>query len=401
MISMSSGSDPIAGSQTVNDRTLSSVAAKRPVQVGVIDPHYNLERVSYGLKPAGYKYRKVRRVPIQRLERRGTFLNYTPLLFDRGIDLVHTFNMIPLNARRFVLHCEMELPRYLGLVKPWQVRLGQRLLGSAPCRSILTLSDIAATQAKHKYQELGMPEIADKIKTFRGAVAPSRHDSIKQPSQSGPLKLLFVGRDAVRKGLVPTLDAIEEIRRGGLEVTLTIVSGLDAEGDYVFGPFAPSLSLLKNRVKSTPWVDHIEGAPNDRVRDLMREHDAFILPTMDESLGWVFIEALSEACPVITTDVFAIPELVEDGVSGYLLKVPCNEDRRWEGLFLDGDEKREAVLKVTSSFHDQLVTIIQDAHADRESLASKGIAGQRAMSQLYGRDQATKELQGIYEHALR
>src|SRR5687768_13152292 len=94
-----------------------------PRAVGVVSPHYGLERVSYMLPVPGYEFHTVRRVPFQRLEKSGTFWANTPVLLDRSASLVHTFNMLPLNGPRFVTSFEVELPRYLGNPRPWQMNL--------------------------------------------------------------------------------------------------------------------------------------------------------------------------------------------------------------------------------------------------------------------------------------
>src|SRR3982751_2886615 len=92
--------------------------------VGVVAPHYNLERLSYLLPVPGYRFVTLRRLPLHRLEKGGTFWGNTPLLLDRSVPLVHTWNMLPPNARRFVISFELELPRYLGRPRPWQMRTG-------------------------------------------------------------------------------------------------------------------------------------------------------------------------------------------------------------------------------------------------------------------------------------
>ena len=368
--------------------------------IGIIDPHYNLERVSYGLSAPGFSYRRLRRVPIHRLQRRGTFFNYTPLLVNGSRDVVHTFNMIPINAKRFVVSFEMELPRYLGAVHPWQNRLGQRLLSKTACKSILPLSEIACRHAKEKYRRLQMFEVAEKIRLFRGSLRPSSHAEVRRPNTDGPLRLLFVGRDALRKGILPTLDAIEEVRRGGVEVELTLVSSMQVSSDYVYRELAPSLDSLRDRIESTSWIRHISSSPNQEVRQLMYEHDALLLPTLDESLGWVIIEAALEGCPAVSTNIYAIPELVEDGVTGFLLDVPKNEDGRWTGLRMRGEMKSSALQLVQNDLKLKLAERIGDLASNRDRLHDVGVAARKKLLEMYDRQRAVRQLREAYEHAL-
>ena len=393
-------SDPPAASGDLVDSSHRYKTDSSQREVGIIDPHYGLERVSYGLNLPEFVFRKINRVPIHRLERRGTFWSYTPLLLDRQFDLVHTFNMIPMNARRYVVSCEMELPRYLGRTYSWQQKLGHRALASSSCRSILTLSQIACDQAKAKFEQLNLSEISHKVQVFRGAIRPALNPRDRTPNTDGPIRLLFVGRDAPRKGIVPTLDAVEKLRRSGVDVTLTVVSALSGFSDYVFGEYAPNLNAIKERMDQAPWITYFSETSNQQVREMMREHDALILPTFDESLGWVFVEAAAESCPAITTNIFAIPELVDDSRTGYLLNLPKNHQRRWVGLFLEGKEKQDAIESANESLRDQIVSIVSKLNNDRNELCNLGNSARTKIASMYDFGIASETLKQIYSNAI-
>ena len=51
----------------------------------------------------------------------------------------------------------------------------------------------------------------------------------------------------------------------------------------------------------------------------MREADVFVLPSFAEGVPVVLMEALASGVPVVATRVAGVGELVEDGVSGYLV----------------------------------------------------------------------------------
>ena len=51
----------------------------------------------------------------------------------------------------------------------------------------------------------------------------------------------------------------------------------------------------------------------------MREHDVFVFPSLFEGFGLVITEAMSQGVPVITTDRTAGPDLIQDGVDGWIV----------------------------------------------------------------------------------
>jgi len=60
------------------------------------------------------------------------------------------------------------------------------------------------------------------------------------------------------------------------------------------------------------------------VPDLMAASDVFVMSSLWEGLGLVFLEAMATGLPVVSTRVSAIPEVVVDGETGLL--VPPADD---------------------------------------------------------------------------
>ena len=59
----------------------------------------------------------------------------------------------------------------------------------------------------------------------------------------------------------------------------------------------------------------------DDVAPYLRAADLLLLPSQTEAFGLVALEALAAGVPVIASRVGGLPEVVEHGVSGYLLPV--------------------------------------------------------------------------------
>ncbi len=61
--------------------------------------------------------------------------------------------------------------------------------------------------------------------------------------------------------------------------------------------------------------------PNQQVLELLKTCDVGLLPTYADTYGFSALEAQSAACPVISTDVRALPEINNTEV-GWLINVP-------------------------------------------------------------------------------
>jgi glycosyltransferase involved in cell wall biosynthesis len=368
--------------------------------VGLASPGYGAEKVSYGLPTRRYQYRRLRSLPLRRLDRRGTFWSETPVVLDNSLSLLHTFNQIPVSRHPFIVSFENELPRYLGRPSGWMQELGLRLLRSRRCRRLLALSEVAARVARERFRSRGAPEVAAKVDVFRGGIAPPAETAAPPEERArGSLRLLFVGADAFRKGIVPVVRAVEGCRRGGLEVELTVISAVRGGAGYTHREYTPSAREWRRKLEELPFVEYHAGLPNQRVREEMRRHDVLVFPTFDESLGWVIVEAGLERLPSIATNIFAIPELIDDRRSGALVELELGAESRWQGIWETGERRRESIERADGSIEEGITRVLEELVREPSLISQWGEAARRKMMELYHPTRAAGELERIYDAA--
>ncbi|HKT72557.1 MAG TPA: glycosyltransferase family 4 protein [Steroidobacteraceae bacterium] len=123
------------------------------------------------------------------------------------------------------------------------------------------------------------------------------------PERFAQKRILFVGVDWERKGGPVLLEAFREVRRSHPTAELIIVG------------CAPNVAEPGCRV--------VGRVPLAEVASFYRTASVFCLPTTVEPFGFVFLEAFAYGLPVVATNLGAIPDFVEDGVSGF--RVDCND----------------------------------------------------------------------------
>jgi starch synthase len=132
-----------------------------------------------------------------------------------------------------------------------------------------------------------------------------------EASEGGPkLKILFAGSLGQRKGLSYALRAVELIGRKNCE--LTLLGRKAAEG----------CRPLDQAVRAHRWLPSVS---HPRVLSEMRQHDVLIFPSLFEGFGLAITEAMSQGTPVITTAHTAGPDIIDDGVDGFIVPIRSAE----------------------------------------------------------------------------
>ncbi|NJL33621.1 MAG: glycosyltransferase family 4 protein [Chloroflexaceae bacterium] len=124
--------------------------------------------------------------------------------------------------------------------------------------------------------------------------------------------LLFVGQLTPRKGYDIAIRALPAIVRAYPQVSLLIVSGINhAQKERLFD-LAHSLGVEQHI--------HLLGYRSDaELINLYRASDALLFPTRYEGFGLPLLEAMAADCPVITTDIPVVREIVQHGDNGLLV----------------------------------------------------------------------------------
>jgi glycosyltransferase involved in cell wall biosynthesis len=122
--------------------------------------------------------------------------------------------------------------------------------------------------------------------------------------------LAFLGRICADKGILP---AIEIARRAGM--CLKVAAKVDpADRDYFDSQVAPVLA-------QSPHVEFIGEICDGRKSEFLGGAKALLFPiSWPEPFGLVMIESMACGTPVIAFDSGSVPEILEDGLTGFVVR---------------------------------------------------------------------------------
>jgi glycosyltransferase involved in cell wall biosynthesis len=218
-------------------------------------------------------------------------------------DMLWAVGAFPADCRTaFIMHCDD--PVYYQAIE-------QRGL---VMDAIVCVSAYLASEVRRRW-----PELADRVHHIPFGVEIPAAETIRKPNlDEGPLEVVYCGRLAEEQKRIGDLaQIILSCHERNLPIRFHIAgSGPDEEA--FFGRLEAPLN--------TGRVLRLGKLPHDRVADLLGRSHVFILTSAYEGLPVSLLEAMAHGCvPVVTAVKSGIPEVVDEGVNGFMLPIGDTE----------------------------------------------------------------------------
>ena len=167
----------------------------------------------------------------------------------------------------------------------------------------------------------------------------------------------------------------------GVEHLLAAAPGFDAAAQFVLCAGAADTPELEATIRSQVerlqaerdgviWIEQM--LPKPEVIQLLTHATLFVCPSIYEPLGIVNLEAMACGTAVVASRIGGIPEVVDDGVTGYL--VPLDDD-----------------------FADGLASRVNELLADPDLAAQFGEAGRKRAVEKFSWRQIAERTVALYE----
>lgn len=174
--------------------------------------------------------------------------------------------------------------------------------------NLCTSTAMQQALTEHGIERVSVWQRGVDTETFQPYLASREMRShLSQGHPESPL-LLYVGRLSPEK----EIDRIKPVLESIPGARLALV------GD------GPHRQVLEQYFAGTPthFVGYLQGR---ELATAFASSDAFVFPSRTETLGLVLLEAMAAGCPVVAARSGGIPDIVQDGVNGYLFD-PLDEN---------------------------------------------------------------------------
>ncbi|NSW56974.1 MAG: glycosyltransferase family 4 protein [Armatimonadetes bacterium] len=258
------------------------------------------------------------------------------LASERQYDLTHSFFSLPTGVLSLDLWKRARIPYVVSL-------RGSDVPGYDPGRDGQLLHRLCAPITRRVWQQAGavvtnspaLKELAVRFLDMPMDIIGNAVDiSVFSPPGRPPtraedgLRVVCVSRLIKRKGVQHLLEAVARTPE---------VARLDIIGS---GSYEENLHALAQQLELGDRVHFIGHVKHQELPAIYARYDLFALPSMAESFGIVFAEAMACGLPILGANEGGIPSVVRDGIDGILVE-PADVDGICDALrFFAADEDR-------------------------------------------------------------
>lgn len=156
--------------------------------------------------------------------------------------------------------------------------------------------------------------LAGRLSVIPYGVVPAINCPPRHRSPDQPLRVLYAGRlEHAQKRVLDLVRILDCAADRGVSIQLTVVGLGDAKED---------VERAGRRRLQDGTLRLLGAVPNVEMTDLYRGADCFLLTSAFEGMPVSLLEAMGQGCVPVVTDVESgVPELIRDGINGFLLPV--------------------------------------------------------------------------------
>ena len=181
------------------------------------------------------------------------------------------------------------------------------------------------------------------------------------------LRFIITGNSFFEKGGIEIFEALRTFRKD-INIKLNVVSNFNGCRHLpVHTGFRPEeeRNLKRSIADNKEWVTVYKNLPNRQVLKLMQQAHIGLLPSYVDTYGYSVLESQAAGCPVITTDIRALPEM-NNQKYGWVCNI--NDDMRSMG----GIKDRKCLNQLREKNRIALIQSVEEILNHPESIEEKG-----------------------------
>ena len=315
-------------------------------------------------------------------------INLPRMIFVRSgnFDIVHSSRgIIPITNKPWVMDIE-HVHSFFGLDsrliknKFWK-KFIERRLEEKNCKAILCHCE-ATRQAFFEY--LDCSKFKDKIKVLY----PSSHLINVKKEKNDKIIVISMVSDFLAKAGPQILEAFSNIEKRNKNVELW------------FRGNVPEELKKKYNSENIQFINYFGNIiPRDKLlEDFYSKGNIFLYPTLADSFGYSLIDALVAGLPIIGSNLFAVPEVVENEKNGIIISLPEYSLKEGYYQYYPLEKMKKNEKKIINGIENALEKLIKNKNL-RIKMGKESY--KKISTGKFSIEKRNKQLKKIYEEALK
>jgi len=351
-------------------------------------PPENIEYVGVGEETKQGRYYQNKKIK-EKLGRALQTLSIPRMLLVKpgNYDIVHSSRgIIPLTNKPWVMDIE-HVHSFFGLNpkriknKFWK-RFIENKLASKNCKAILCHCE--ATRQSFFYY-LNCSKFKDKLRVL----SPASHIINIKKEKHKKIRILAVISIFNNKSGPQILKAFKILEKKYKNIELWIKADVPAELKNTF---------ISKNIQFIPYFENI--IPREKLlQDLYSKCDIFLYPSLTDSFGYSLIDAMVAKLPIVSTNLFAFPEIVKENKNGFIIKIP---NYNLEKGYVQTYYWKKLTGKDEQLFVEEIVNKVSKLINNKKLREKMGKASfEKVLSGNFSIKERNNQLKNIYEEALK
>jgi len=150
---------------------------------------------------------------------------------------------------------------------------------------------------KNKVNNKTALELVEKSVVIPNGVDPFylKNRSTKERRINSPIRIIFAGAFNKGKNILEVIYALDVLINKGLNINFTIIG----KGLKFRKQDSTYTTKIYELASEREWIEVLDYKPKEELRRIFNKSDIFVMPSIPETFGLVYVEALSQGLPII------------------------------------------------------------------------------------------------------
>ncbi len=213
--------------------------------------------------------------------------------------------------KKVYISCTGSISNMVRMVYPQPVGMIFAYIIKVICKINWRLADRIIVASKSEIEFEGMQGLERKISTNGTLFVDVDKFNIQKELYERANTIGFISSLKRYKGIMEFVKSI------------SLIQSFDAGIDFLIGGHGELSNTIRDYLKESDMIDRVEltgWIPHDELPRYLNRLRLLILPSYTEQFGQIILEAMACGTPVLATPVGGIPDIIEDGQTGFIME---------------------------------------------------------------------------------